>query len=147
MQEEPSMDDILSSIRKILSGGHKKEKKEFEPFEVRKEPVSFQADSIEANVEEPFVLTPAMRVDQEQTSRTDEYAPSMVEQAPIEQADSFLPIQEEAVSLTEEKLKMNFDVTAELKPLIQKWLDENLPTVVEKVVREEVVRVLARVLK
>lgn len=134
VQEEASMDDILSSIRRILTAEQKKERgvestTDFEPqkeIETKKlsvfdEPVDFTPAVIQdtETVSEPFLLTPAMRVD----------IPNEPEKAPS--------VSELSVLTAENQLQ----------PLIQKWLDEHLPDIVEKVIREEVGRVLARVLK
>ncbi len=135
MQEEANMDDILASIRRILTSEQQK-RKEQEPESaiVRKTTVRVSVEpssdsqmvssepgkvpEIAIESDEPFILTSDMRVD--------------------------MPVEKEPKN----DLVMTADTLEnQMRPLIQKWLDENLPDVVEKVVREEVGRVLARVLK
>lgn len=83
--------------------------------------------------------------------------------APVEQHDRFLPkLQEEAHKMlvseaTGEQVARSFDELAAalgaerrsldeiaqdmLRPMLQEWLDDNLPTLVERLVREEIERV------
>ncbi len=83
--------------------------------------------------------------------------------APVEQHDRFLPkLQEEAQKMlvseaTGEQVARSFEELAAalgaerrsldeiaqdmLRPMLQEWLDDNLPTLVEKLVREEIERV------
>lgn len=165
MQEEASMDDILSSIRKILSDGHKKEcltvESIKEPCEkkvlVHSEPVSEIKDELLME-KEVFLLTPEMRVDSESLKKSNEN--TSLKSSVLTNSMSDFAIQVESVvdskkdSLNLEEItnqifeeKSNCYLKEEIKPFVQKWLDEHLPDIVEKVVREEVVRVLARVLK
>lgn len=158
MQEEPSMDDILSSIRKMLSGEHRKENKRTqEPLLDKSEkkdsvqPEVFETSEL-GDTEEPFLLTPAMRVDQKEFSETSpilESEPVILEKEISTQIIEPLE-KEKADDLTqvlEKEIKTDTEIEKDIKPFIQNWLDENLPDIVEKVVREEVGRVLARVLK
>lgn len=169
MQEEASMDDILSSIRKILSGGHKKEHPTVEPIKeacakpvlIESEPISVSEPEKEVlTEEEAFLLTPAMRVNSENPETEQEdiaMDPSVLTNAALEPADvvsidPVLDMQERALNpqmLTEQVAAhlSEISVKEEIQPFIQKWLDEHLSDIVEKVVREEVGRVLARVLK
>ncbi len=97
MEQEPTMDEILSSIRRILSAEQNVPKiKEIVPDTPVVEPV----EKVEKKV---YMLTPEMRVDSA--------------------------------------------VARELKPIIQTWLRDNLPPLVEKIVREEVRSVLSKGLK
>ncbi|MEZ5800508.1 MAG: DUF2497 domain-containing protein, partial [Nitratireductor sp.] len=59
------------------------------------------------------------------------------------------PSAEKAVSGSIERLKKNFSdhsaaqVEAVLRPMLREWLDDNLPSLVERIVREEISRIAA----
>ncbi len=50
------------------------------------------------------------------------------------------------VAIGKEGITLEDIVRSELKPLLRKWLDEHLPTVIEKLVKEELERVTSKVL-
>ena len=105
--EEMSMNEVLSSIRQMLSDG---DAAETEPLDTE---------------EDVFVLTPAMRVSEE----------------------SAVNIQEKMklalTKLAEQKGKKSPDeyqalVRAELQPILKDWLKEQMPTLIEQALNNEI---------
>ncbi|MBO7244123.1 MAG: DUF2497 domain-containing protein [Alphaproteobacteria bacterium] len=127
-EEEMSVSEILSSIREVLSKEVKDEFAEITtktipdrpieqmPAESVKPPVFHQSDIV-------LELTPQMRVEK----------------------DSFLPLN---ASLSGNKSACQpvcapEGIEANLQPMMQAWLDKNLPEIVEKVVAREVKRLFS----
>lgn len=124
-EQEPSVTDILSSIRQILSTKIDEDQREdvsqkpdvsFSLAEAESKSEAFEDASVEAPVlpedehvdEDVFVLTPQMQL--------------------VETVVRHMP---------EEMLPQGMDV----QPLVQAWLDKNLGPMVERIVSEEVRRV------
>jgi cell pole-organizing protein PopZ len=132
---DPSMEDILASIRRILS-----EDEEAAP-----------ARSASAE-DEPFPLTPEMIVSPAEPSRA-EPAPAeggLVAPAVAAAAAAALgtlarsAAPERATRLSAGGPTLEELVREELRPLLKEWLDANLPALVERVVRSEIERVVNR---
>jgi cell pole-organizing protein PopZ len=133
---DPSMEDILASIRRILN----------EDEQVPPPPAA----------EEPFPLTPEMIV-------TDA-APRQAEPPPAtmpSEGSLVAPAVAAAAAATLGSLTRNVApergpqlraggptieelVREELRPMLKDWLDANLPALVERVVRSEIERVVTR---
>lgn len=121
MQEDQSIAEILTSIRQILSKEAETLRNNVPP---EKKPVP-----------EVFELTPQMRFPQGElvTPQT-----TMKAQASLEKLDAFKepPAENEPPEQT--------ILERELKPLLQAWLNEHLPVIVEDVVTREVRRIINR---
>jgi uncharacterized protein len=155
---EPSMEEILASIRNIITDDPAK-------GAAPKEPTPAPAPQIvySKNATAPRGDTPGL------SQRPDANTPTVVWRRPqaVEaepaahtgesSADPLLsPEASEAVALSFGALSANLEVrSAELadsmvrdmlRPMVKTWLDDNLPTMVERLVREEIQRV-ARGLK
>ncbi len=113
-EEEPSVSDILSSIRQVLSKENNR---------TGSEPQPFYGDNV-------VELTPAMRCD----GLVSETAAVQTRQALQKLAD----VKPMGLSLS------SVQVETELRPLLKEWLDANLPAIVEDVVAREVRRVMTR---
>ncbi|MGH7001100.1 MAG: DUF2497 domain-containing protein [Stellaceae bacterium] len=152
-QDEPSMEEILASIRRIIAedtkeGGTLSAAAEQDILEL--------TDRVEAD---GSIVSLATRV----TPRADTREPPPIAVAPYEPApeppsDSVISADAAAASiaalseLTRETARgaaMSGDRALEdatrelLKPLLKAWLDANLPPLIERIVREEIAR-LAR---
>jgi len=163
-QQEPSMDDILASIRKILA--------EDETGEDQGEGPTGQSTSeteLEpglADEEEPFHLTKEMLVSEEGTVSANpglsgppppEMPDPMYEDrqglvsGAVEEASSASIAKLANVIVHEREVQLgNPGVTLEqlvreiCAPVLKQWLDQNLPFMVERVVRQEIERIVNR---
>lgn len=131
-EQEPSVTDILSSIRQILSNklDEKEEGVIEEPripaFNMQEESVvddslSAQESFSEGIGEDVLLLTPQMKI-----------------QRPVE-AETPVLEQEAGVPVSP---PMTPDIVEEsIQPMIHAWLDKHLPQMVERIVSEEVRRI------
>ena len=153
-QQEPSMEEILSSIRRILS--HEEEN---QPQDNLKTTVSSSALD-EANTAEVMELTDDMRVVENEENQTQPIASVAVPedmvllseaavQASTDRLNHFVqtvsPIrptqkEDERADATLEKL-----VSSLIRPYLKEWLDAHLPALVERVVQKEVERLTNKV--
>ena len=154
-EQEPSVNDILSSIRQILSNkiedGSSEATSSNAVAEVTENAVDEQEQAL-MEATDVYVLMPDMRVVQgmenpactpsnQPVSSNDmpyEHPMSFNEKEPIQSASVFEPqmtLQTQAVS------DMPSVQEADIKPMIQEWLDKNLPALVERIVAEEVRRI------
>ena len=164
VSREPSMEEILASIRRIIEDGNAEK-----PLEAAVEPEveagnadfdDFQREFAKADIFttpevgavapeaprpsfEPEVFQP--RVIQEvQPERIEspfaqELRPIISEMAGRQIAKSFENL---SVALHEERNTSVAQMTEDMvRPMLQDWLDNNLPTLVERLVREEIERV------
>lgn len=130
-EQELSVNDILSSIKQILSGKiedelTQKSKSDGLPnllnsaakAELQRDAAPVLSDE-EDNEDDVFVLTPAMQVeiDPNMTGLIAEKTPVQTQTAGVEQTREII------------------------MPAVQKWIDENLPQMVERIVSEEVRRI------
>lgn len=153
-QQEPSMEEILSSIRRILS--HEEEN---QPQDNLKTTVSSSALD-EANTAEVMELTDDMRIVETEEAQTQPIASVAVPedmvllseaavQASTDRLNHFVqtvsPIrptqkEDERADATLEKL-----VSSLIRPYLKEWLDAHLPALVERVVQKEVERLTNKV--
>ena len=105
--EEMSMNEVLSSIRQMLSDGG-------------------EAETAALDAEEDvFVLTPAMRVSEESATNIQEKMKAAL------------------TKLAEQKGKKSAEdyhalVKAELQPILKDWLKEQMPTLIEQALNNEI---------
>jgi uncharacterized protein len=159
LSNEPSMEDILASIKKIISeDGDSKIapplKREAVTF-ARNEAVAEKAAEPVQNVEEDIL----------DLSAEDEAAPIIDEPPPvltpatttaasaIVSADAAAASRSALASLSHMLVKPEIEgsdtlqglVREMLKPMMKEWLDDHLPEVVERIVAQEVGRISGRV--
>jgi cell pole-organizing protein PopZ len=146
---DPSMEDILASIRRILS-------EDEAPAAVGKEgPASPPAQ--EKDSDGVLVLDPAMMVPEPEQPAPPPAMPASVPATPQLVAPAAAAAAASSVSslvrtLTAERNMQVHSggptiedlVREELRPLLKTWLDENLPPLVERLVRVEIERVVGR---
>lgn len=182
-QQEPSMEEILASIRRIISEDSDEGKAaasaadEEAPIEDAEDDVLELTEvvpddeSVEIEeptvVEEPTILAAEERdeptvieeetyddgeeEDEEPTTVAEEESEALISEAPAAQAaDAIAGLMARVQSSTQIG---NRDLTIEqltkdlLRPLLKEWLDANLPGLVERIVTDEIERVVARSMK
>jgi cell pole-organizing protein PopZ len=137
---DPSMEDILASIRRILN-------------EDEETPPPRPAATPPPAEDEPFHLTPEMIVSPAEPPSAKPAAPAeggLV--APDVAAAAAAALgslartvaPERATRLSAGGPTLEELVREELRPLLKEWLDANLPALVERVVRSEIERVVNR---
>ncbi len=145
---EPSMEEILASIRAIIADDR-------EPASPPKPQVVYSSDAprsvFSADVDEPLPATvvwtrepePAM----EQPAAAEDVAPApLVEEGPLmsEEAENAITVSFHSLaeSMAEHGREAAERMAREmLRPMLKAWLDENLPAMVERLVRAEIQRV------
>ena len=143
--DDPSMEDILASIRRILS-----------------EEETPHAETPSAGLpggEDVLVLDPSMMVpephseypDPEQAGRIPGAGPSSSLVAPEAAAAAASSVGSLVRTLTSRSTQVHAGgptiedvVREEIRPLLKEWLDANLPPLVERLVRAEIERVVGR---
>lgn len=180
-REEPSMEDILSSIRKIIQSNDDGTEDVATPAEVSPEPAAAPVEAAAEITAEPAQVTASQPKVSDEGELTD--APERAREVVAKKAEPAIepeviePVakvekpqtqaQTEAQASTNSALisagpkakvvasfaQLNDAITASssqsleemtndlLKPMLQEWLDNNLPGLVEKLVREEIERV------
>ena len=155
LSNEPSMEDILASIKKIISeDGDSK----VAPS-LKREAVSFSPNG--AATEQTVVQEPEAEADVLDLNAEDEAAPTIEERPPavaaptsIVSPDAAAASRSALASLSHMLVKPEVEgsdtlqglVREMLKPMMKEWLDEHLPEVVERIVAQEVGRISGRVL-
>ena len=128
-EEEMSVSDILSSIRDVLSK------------EMQGEIVELASDQIQVNQD----LNPINNIEpiRPPVFHKPEFVLELTPQMRV-QKDSFLPVDpflSQKPQATEIPSSQNME--ANLQPMMQDWLDKNMPAIVEKVVAREVKRLFS----
>ncbi len=136
---EPSMEDILASIRRILSEDAEEETAPEPEPEPESEPEPEPAPIIELVEPEPepdnvLELTPAMVASpQEIMSRRTLHVStdvlSQLARAILDQRD---------IAVGNRDLTMEGMVRQMLRPILREWLDRNLPYLIERLVKKEI---------
>ena len=152
--DDPSMEDILASIRRILT-----EEQAPEPG------VAAMSEAPEAIAAEPVASEDVLMLDSSMMI-ADEHEPGVqpVHQPAPEEPPASLLVAPEAAAAASASVgnlirtlandrgaqissggpTIEDVVRAELRPLLREWLNANLPPLVERVVRAEIERVLGR---
>jgi cell pole-organizing protein PopZ len=144
---EPSMEEILASIRAIIADDR-------EPAAAPKPQVVYSSDSprsaMASDIDESLPAAPAPTVvwtrDPETAMTPPEPAPPSVEEGPLMSEESETAIAISFHSLAESMAEHGREAAERmaremLRPMLKDWLDENLPTIVERLVRTEIQRV------
>ena len=127
-EKEPSMEDILASIRKIVDDGAEAGEGEVAPGEE----------------DEPLELTDIVRRGNQATPPPAPAAGIMSEAARQRASAALAPLAEGARQRTAPRGPTLEELVMEqLTPMLARWLDEHLPAIVERVVEREL-RLLAR---
>ena len=116
MQQEQSVAEILSSIRQVLS----------------REAATLNTTNttqIQPVRDDVYELTPQMQLS---AGRLVTPQTEMKTQAALEQLNALKPVH----STTQDQVEQS------LRPFLQDWLNKNLPDIVERIVREEVQRII-----
>ena len=123
-QKEQSMEEILSSIRKILS-------------------------TEGSGTEQPIELTPQMRVGETVQAENTE-SPTLVDEGVAQVSMKKMThlaqvVSEETAEKVVPETSLEGLVRSILAPYLKEWLDANLPALVERVVQKEVRRIADKV--
>ncbi len=156
---DPSMEDILASIRRILSedetvtNAAPAEPATQDDVLELDESMIVQEEPAPAEVEPPPApeIAPVMVTPPPPPAPQAESAPGLM--APEAAAAAASSVGELVRSLTVERtmqvrgggLTIEDIVREEIRPLLKAWLDQHLPPVVERLVRSEIERVVGRV--
>jgi uncharacterized protein len=165
LSREPSMEEILASIRRIIEDGNAEKVPEVAEVAASNADFDdFQREFAKADIftaEEPEVTVAAVQpealrptyepemfqprvIHEVQPARIEtpfaqELRPIISEMASRQVAKSFENL---SVALHEERNTSVAQMTEDMvRPMLQDWLDNNLPTLVERLVREEIERV------
>jgi uncharacterized protein len=159
ISSEPSMEDILASIKKIIADDSERK---ISPPRVRTAPMHDVVDLADRAAKvAPLVEESAIPVVESEPEISDDDVLELNERAPDvmvdEVADIVSPAAAEASrsalsSLSRLIVKPAVEgtdtleglVREMLKPMLKDWLDANLPEVVERVVAQEVARISGR---
>jgi len=152
---EPSMEEILASIRNIIAADPAKaapvKPPQFDPAPMPQIVYSRDADAPRSEPSEPLQRPEA------NAPTVVWHGPQALEAEPAAESESvdepplLSPEADEAVALSFGALSADLEVrSAELadsmvremlRPMLKQWLDENLPSIVERLVRAEIERV------
>ncbi len=121
MQDEQSVSEILSSIRQVLSKEAATLKND---IAVENKGVSTPC----ADEDVVFELTPQMQVVQGNLIDSDTAARTQVALNKL--------------NMVKEQTPLNTQIEAELRPMLREWLNANLPDIVERIVTQEVQRII-----
>lgn len=139
-EEELSVSEILSSIRQVLS-------KEAEALNSELDKNQQTADKkAEPLLKAPTVIAPQSKslVPQKEEAFVLELTPQMrVNNGSLLSAETALKTQSALEKLNQLKsINLSKQVENDLKPILQDWLNANLPQIVEKIVTQEVRRII-----
>lgn len=137
---EPSMEEILASIRAIIADDREPATPKIMPQIVY---------SSDAPRSEPAPAEPPALVwtrDAEPTRATDDPEPAPADEAPLMSEETEDDVAASFVSLSQTMAAHGREVAEQmtremLRPMLKTWLDENLPAMVERLVRAEIQRV------
>ncbi len=151
-QQEPSMEAILSSIRRILSEDGEPEEAEAEPepepapeiefVEPEPEPEPEPAPAPEPVPEPAFA--DVLDLTQDMVVAAPAVTPSVVSAPTAQTSTDVLSELARAILDRRDMVVGNRDLTLEnmiremLRPLLREWLDRNLPYLIERLVKKEI---------
>ncbi len=156
------MEDILASIRRILNEGEgdaaaaetpaadapvAAAQEPASPETAVTEPTSAAGDA-PVNETDVLILDPAMMVTD--TATTTEAEPSLASTETVAVASQSLGALKKALSERHAQvykgaaISLEEIVREEVRPMLKDWLDAHLPSIVERLVRTEIERVVAR---
>ena len=141
MAEQPSMDEILASIRRILSSETAGPTTTQAPVVELTESMCVPAQPVpQKTIEEPEPMTqpqsPVAPVPPVQAPVFKAPEPKVAEPMPVPQSVA-QPKEEEPESTTQETQALDSIFMSVLKPLLREWLDKNMPRLLEKCIQQE----------
>lgn len=152
-EPDPSMEDILASIKRILNSTEEEEAAS-EEVSVQPEPKMAESASVTAEkpveAEEVFILDPTMMVNETMSTTTE------TPEAPLASPDTAAAASQSMGALKRAlsernamiqrtgSLSLEDIVRDEVRPMIKNWLDTHLAPVVERLVRAEIQRVVEK---
>jgi cell pole-organizing protein PopZ len=127
-QQEPSMEEILASIRRIIA----------EDSDVAKPPINVEPETLPVEEEDVLELTEVVadepELEPEPEPEPEPYRPPPKPRRPEPQLAVDLYLGNGAATVEEIVREL-------LRPMLREWLDANLPTLVERLVNEEIKRI------
>jgi cell pole-organizing protein PopZ len=160
--QEPTMEEILASIRRIIS--------EDDPEDVAPPAEAPGADEVEAPADDVLELTEV--AEEPESAPEAESGPDLEFGEDDPEPEPDLPVEEDVIAVEDDVLVSDSaasatasafaglsaalgstriegrtmeDIVKELlRPMLKEWLDANLPSLVEQIVREEVERLSRR---
>jgi len=160
-QPEPSMEEILASIRRIISEDEEEQAPPTKPVETKKPELTLKPAPQVAE-EKPSTVTPIKAEEPQKPVASDDEGIEMIkqnvaeameqdadeeiiDQATAEVASQAFRNLSQSVRISEGPGRTLEDIVVEmLRPMVKEWLDANLPAIVEEKVEEEVQRVARR---
>lgn len=146
-QKEPSMEEILSSIRRILSN------EEIDGNVLNKTQQDVSDGDFSAHPPQVVELTEDMMIQNQNTDMpqpTEQTNDALISeptvQATVDSLSELTKVIEQEKEQSKEQPETSLEsvVRSVLKPYLKEWLDVHLPEIVEKVVQKEVRRVIDR---
>ncbi len=156
-EEEHSIEEILDSIRQIISDDDEAEIESapdleeeiinlddpVDPIpepEPEPDPIS-EPEPVKVKMQEPEPM-PEPEPDFDDNNEDDDIFTELAESAAMEGFEKLV----RKTSVEYNGITLEEIVRTELKPLLREWLDNNLPKMIERLVKEELQRVSKRVL-
>jgi uncharacterized protein len=130
---EPSMEDILASIKRVIA----------EEKELR----AAVPPSPEGDDQDVLELDESMAASEEQTSPPMELGPPLLDEEAADSSRQKLETLSSVAASAPPPAQVNplEDMLREmLKPVLKQWLDENLPRIVDEHVKREISRITGR---
>ena len=144
-QKEPSMEEILSSIRRILSN------EEVDGNVLEKTTQNVSDGDVAVQAPQVVELTEEMMIQNQNTdsrSGTEENNDALISEptakATADSLSELTKVIEQEKEQVQPETSLEAVVRSVLKPYLKEWLDMHLPEIVEKVVQREVRRVIDR---
>jgi uncharacterized protein len=138
-RSEPSMDEILSSIKKIIADDDRT-KKAAPKLAAKPSAEAVEETAIDNDEETVLELTEVVEVSQENSDLLDTNKAQSL-------ARSFSALQTLAEPGTPPQIVRSGETSLEgltrdlLRPMLKEWLDTNLPPIVESMVEREIARI------
>lgn len=167
-EEEPSIEEILTSIRQIISDDDEDAPEEEAAPEPEDDPEPEEVPiELTEKVEEPVVDDEPEPEPEPEPVSEPEPEPIEREEIEVEMQDPRPSFESDSELLTDQAENAAFDafselakktavehggitleeiVRTEMRPLLRDWLDRNLPNIIERLVQEELERVAKRAL-
>ena len=136
---EPSMEDILASIKKVIA-----EEKE---LRLSAAPQAEQGDEEEAESQEPSASDEVLELDQPLSPPPTDLGPPLVDEAVADQSRHALEQLSTVAASAPPPPQTNpleEMVREMLRPMLKQWLDDHLPGIVEEHVKREISRITGR---
>ncbi len=144
-QKEPSMEEILSSIRRILSN------EEIDGNVLNKTQQDVSDGDFSAHPPQVVELTEDMMIQNQNTDMpqpTEQTNDALISeptvQATVDSLSELTKVIEQEKEQIQPETSLEAVVRSVLKPYLKEWLNAHLPEIVEKVVQREVRRVIDR---